>query len=377
MIEKSHFAGGSMMPGVCSRWCCVVVLLAAVGGMALSPAAAEAQSDKQRVEILTDDSVILIGDWYPSGKGKNGPVVVLCHAIGPGKEGAKRQDWEKFPELLQKEGYHVLTFDFRGYGDSTRLQEKQQYWMAPGRLRTSGFRPANVPATVSARDWTNDQHLLWLGNDLLAVKKWLNLKNNAEECNSGNVCLVAAEQGGVLAELFLYNEWCDPNRDKANDWSKPLPPQQRNPSRWEGQDYSHIILLSMPDRLGARSYRNVLRERMTNLTAKRAVDTLTIYGGDDQPIRNFWNDAIKWIKPEKELKELEKTGRYEVPKTRLAGVSLVTNEALGVDKVIVEYLNKFMPKSRPWRQTPIKEGNILFDIRLAVQMPAPPLLPLP
>lgn len=333
---------------------------------------ASAQAIKERVEILTDDSVTLVGDWYPSGKGKNGPVVVLCHAIGPGKEGAKRQDWEKFPELLQKEGYHVLTFDFRGYGDSTRLMEKQRYWLqTPGRLTPAGVRPNNLPANISSRDWRSDVHLLWLGNDLLAVKKWLNIKNNAEECNSGNICLICAEQTGVLAELFLYNEYCDPNRDKANDWSKPLPPAQRNPSKWEGEDYTHLIVLSMPDRLGTRSYRNVLRERMINLTRKRAFDTLTIYGAEDTPVKNFWNDAIKWIKPESELKELEKTGRYEVPKTKLAGVSLVTNEALGVDKVVVDYLNKFMSKSKPWRRTAEKEGAILFNIQLAVQSPAP------
>ncbi|MCS6976075.1 MAG: alpha/beta hydrolase [Gemmatales bacterium] len=351
----------------------LLVAALAIVILPLGPETASAQSIKERVEIPTDDSVMLVGDWYPSGKGKNGPVVVLCHAIGPGKEGAKRQDWEKLPELLQKEGYHVLTFDFRGYGDSTRLIEKLRYWTTPGRLTPAGFRANNPPATISSRDWRSDAHLLWLGNDLLAVKKWLNIKNNAEECNSANICLICAEQTGVLAELFLYNEYCDPNRDKANDWSKPMLPAQRNPSKWEGEDYTHLILLSMPDRLGTRVYRNLLRERMIALTRKRAFDTLTIYGADDTQIKNFWNDAIKWIKPEAELKELEKTGRYEVPKTKLAGTNLVTNEALGVDKVIVDYLNKFMSKSKPWKRTPEKEGAILFNIQLAVQSPAPPI----
>jgi pimeloyl-ACP methyl ester carboxylesterase len=344
-----------------------------VAALAAFPAVSAAQSAKERAEIITDDGVELVGDWYPCDKGKNGSVIVLCHPIGPGKEGAKRQDWEKFPEKLQKAGYHVLAFDFRGHGDSTRLADKTKYWTTPNRPIPAGVRANNLPPTISSRDWRNDQLLLWLGNDLLAVKKWLNLKNNAMECNASNICLICAEQAGVLAELFIHNEYSDPNRDKANDWSKPIAQQLRNPHKWEGDDYSRFILLSMPDKLGTRSYRQLLKERMTNLTQKRAIDTLTIYGGDDRDTKNFWNEAIKWIKPEKELKELEKTGRIEVPKTKLAGINLLTNEALGVEKAILDYLEKYMPKGRPWQKQNENERPMLFDIGYATRYPAGPL----
>lgn len=350
------------------------LLVLAASTWVAEPAVAQAAQTptKDRAEIVTDDGVTLIGDWYPCDKGKNGPCIVLLHAIGPGKDGAKRQDWEKFPEKLQKAGYHVLAFDFRGYGDSTKLEDKMKYWTTPGRLvpRPLGSNP---PATIDKKDWKNAQHLLWLGNDLLAVKKWLNLKNNAMECNSNNVCLVCAEQSGVLAHLFLYNEYTDPNRDKANDWSKPMPANLRNPSKWEGEDFSRLILLSMPDKLGGNSYRALLKERMHNMTQKRCADTLTVYGGDDQPVKTFWNEAIKWIKPEKEAKELEKTGRLEVPKTKLAGNNLLTNEALGVDKTVLEYLEKYMPKGRPWQKQKEDERPMLFSLQYALKTPVDPL----
>jgi hypothetical protein len=327
---------------------------------------------KEKVEITTDDGVTLVGDWYPSDKGKNGPVLVLLHAIGPGRKDAKRQDWEKFPEKLQKAGYHVLTFDFRGHGDSTKLADKQRYWktMVDNRLPTPRLG-TNLPATINSADWRNPQHLLWLGNDLIAVKKWLNLKNNAMECNSNNVCLIAAEQAGVLSYLFIHNEWTDPSHDKANDWSKPLALQFRNPSKWEGEDFSHLILLSMPNRLSTSNYQGLLKERMTNLRVKRAIDVLTVYGGDDQPVKTFWSEAIKWIKPEKEVKELEKTGRLEVPKTKLAGINLLTNEALEIEKKVLEYLDTHMSRGRPWQKQKEDERPILFSLEYATKSPSP------
>jgi pimeloyl-ACP methyl ester carboxylesterase len=349
------------------RWLCLPLLLIAVLLVVAAPAAA--QMTKERVEIPTDDGVTLVGDWYPSDKGKSGPVIVLLHPIGPGKEGAKRQDWEKFPEKLQKAGFHTLAFDFRGYGDSTKLEDKMKYWTTPNRYipRPLGTTPPN---TISAKDWRNAHVLLWLGNDLIAVKKWLNLKNNAMECNSSNICLMAAEQSGVLAELFIYNEFSDPNRDKANDWSKPIAAQLRNPSKFEGDDYNRLILLSMPNKLGATSYQQALKERMLGLTQKRAIDTLTIYGGDDAPVKTFWSEAIKWIKPEKEIKELDKTGRIEVPKTKLSGISLLTNDALGVEKGVLDHLDKHLRTGKTWQKQKEDERPVLFNIQYAVSTPA-------
>jgi hypothetical protein len=339
-----------------------------VAGAVLALAAGvRAEANKQLFETVTDDGVLLKGDWYPSAKDpKNSPVIMLLHAIGPKKDAASRKDWEKYPEKLQAMGFNVLAFDFRGYGESTRLDDKQKYWtMTPGRIIPKPLG-MNVPATISCKDWKSHQELLWLGNDLIAAKKWLNIKNNAMDCNSSNVCIIAAEQAAVLAQLWLANEHADPNRDKANDWTKPLLfGQTRNPSKWEGEDVSAVIWISMGNQLGTRGCEQLLRDRMTALVFRRAVNTLAIYGGDDKPVDEFWIRAIKWIKPEKEQKELEKNGRWEIPKTKLAGTTLATNEALGVEKVIFEYLEKHLPRGRQWQKQREDEKPILFNLQLA------------
>jgi len=95
--------------------------------MALTPASRAADSD--RVKFDTVDSVQLQGQFYPA-KGKDGKekaVVLLLHDIHKG--GNSGQDgWGALAEALQKDGFAVLSFDFRGHGDSTNVGG--QFWEA-------------------------------------------------------------------------------------------------------------------------------------------------------------------------------------------------------------------------------------------------------
>jgi pimeloyl-ACP methyl ester carboxylesterase len=61
------------------------------------------------VEFRTTDGVLLEGTIY--GEGADG--IVLAHM-----RSADRSTWEPFAEVAAGNGFRVLTFDFRGYGDS-------------------------------------------------------------------------------------------------------------------------------------------------------------------------------------------------------------------------------------------------------------------
>ena len=61
------------------------------------------------VEISTPDGVLLEGTVY--GEGPDG--IVLAHM-----RGVDRSTWAPFAEVAAADGFRVLTFDFRGYGDS-------------------------------------------------------------------------------------------------------------------------------------------------------------------------------------------------------------------------------------------------------------------
>ena len=98
-----------------SRSLCAAAVLLAVG--LIVPLQAQNEPvDKEDVSFKTFDGVLLKGSYYKSAKGGNSPVVMLLHKFG----GSRAQgDWEKLAVRLQKKGYAVMAFDFRGHGTST------------------------------------------------------------------------------------------------------------------------------------------------------------------------------------------------------------------------------------------------------------------
>jgi len=66
-------------------------------------------ADGERVQITATDGVQLTGTLY----GTRGPGVVLGHMYP-----ADQRSWSGFAAELSGAGYRVLTFDFRGYGES-------------------------------------------------------------------------------------------------------------------------------------------------------------------------------------------------------------------------------------------------------------------
>ncbi len=87
---------------------------------------AQGQSDVyhqgQRVTFLTDDGVSVVGTYYTPASGTNSstPIVILLHMLG-----RDRNTWNTLASTLsQKEGYAVLSIDFRGHGESIKQNDK-------------------------------------------------------------------------------------------------------------------------------------------------------------------------------------------------------------------------------------------------------------
>jgi hypothetical protein len=311
------------------------------------------EEKKARFETVTDDGVKLIGDFYRSPKGKNAPVILLLHPIGPGKAATSRKDWDKFPELLQSKGFAVVTFDFRGHGESKEIREPRRYWQLPAaglvgpHVPKRNFPPNRPPTTIDMRDYATPTELAQFGNDLIAIKKWLHLKNNAEELNSSSICIVAAEQAASLAVLWIYNECVVPNR-------------MRGPGKYEGDDISCVVWLSMPPDLARlkieTSLENCLREM------KDKFPTLAIYGEMDAYKKNFWTKALNWIKPKDQADRLKGTGIIPIKGTNLAGTKLLGNEAFGTEEEIIKYISKYekLKSDNVWRNQKVNELPTLF-----------------
>lgn len=74
--------------------------------------AGSGEFESEAVEFSTPDGVLLAGTLFSSGSDGSG-AIVLAHM-----RGADRSTWEPFAEVAAGNGFRVLTFDFRGYGDS-------------------------------------------------------------------------------------------------------------------------------------------------------------------------------------------------------------------------------------------------------------------
>ena len=75
------------------------------------------------VNITTEDNLILLGTYYaPPTEGS--PAILLVHGLN-----RSRLDWEGFAQLLQGNGYGVLTIDLRGHGDSVIQGDQLIRWV--------------------------------------------------------------------------------------------------------------------------------------------------------------------------------------------------------------------------------------------------------
>ncbi|HZV04642.1 MAG TPA: protein kinase, partial [Gemmataceae bacterium] len=74
-----------------------------------------------RLEIVhfhTVDHMELAGTLYHGWKGKQGMTVLMLHDLG---RDCSSPGWKYLAEALQAEGHTVLTFDFRGHGESKKI----------------------------------------------------------------------------------------------------------------------------------------------------------------------------------------------------------------------------------------------------------------
>jgi alpha-beta hydrolase superfamily lysophospholipase len=71
--------------------------------------------EAQQVEIKAADDLMLVGDFYPvvTDTDQPRPAVLLMHMLG-----SKRSAWQSLIPALWEKGYHVLTVDLRGHGET-------------------------------------------------------------------------------------------------------------------------------------------------------------------------------------------------------------------------------------------------------------------
>lgn len=306
---------------------------------------------REPINCDTGDGVKLVGDLYPAGKAKDArsPTVILLHAVGPNHSGASRRDFGKFPERLAAEGFNVVTFDFRGHGDSKIVDPARYFTVYP---YTGKGRPT---AKIDAKEFRDPRQYALMVNDLIAIKVWLNKMNNDRRLSSTNVALVGVEQGAAVGMLWLVNEFRDPNRPKEFSETRIGPPR-----KFEGEDVAAVVWISMNGMLGNIRLDVISCESWLTLLRERSVNTYAIFGETDVASKTFWDRALKWIKPERDKDLYKLTGTKRIKNTKLTGTKLLDNETFGVQKNIIDYLEDALMKSG--RQWQMHNGNTTATI---------------
>jgi pimeloyl-ACP methyl ester carboxylesterase len=193
----------------------------AVGLTSLETQQVTAQDGKPIAETFkTADGVELHGLFHATDKNPaSAPVVVFLYPPGPDRDMTKG-DWGGLAKELNKNGYHVFQFDWRGHGKSTSIKDKQKFWGNPFlNGGASNFNavikggPPKMPIKndLSFKDLTQPaKYLPAYLTDLAAVRLHLDTKNDIKDLHTSSIYIVGAGDAASLGFGWLATEWNRP-----------------------------------------------------------------------------------------------------------------------------------------------------------------------
>jgi pimeloyl-ACP methyl ester carboxylesterase len=308
--------------------------LAPVG---LPRAQAQAAQEKkvaaeEKVRFETADHVELKGTFYPSERGKKAPSVILLHKTGGNSQ---EEGWDSLAVELQKKGFAVLAFDFRGHGNSTTIKNPIRFWGDPtNRQMVRGFVPSarQLKDTINYKDFINPAYYMTLVNDIAAAKLFLDVRKNDDgACDSAATILLGAEDGATLGALWMTSEFY---RYRVIPSGLPNVQSKVDPTP-EGKDLVCAVWLSMTSSIHRTPV--PAHEWVKFVGRQKKVPMAFFYGDKDSRAETFAKNAIRDIKPDKNAYTSERA----VKGTNLAGSKLL-NSSLEAQTDIVKYLDGFI-----------------------------------
>jgi pimeloyl-ACP methyl ester carboxylesterase len=296
------------------RWPLAAICLAALLLAPRCPAAAQEKKQKlpapQDLTLKTSDGVTLAATYYASGKadadsGDDVIPLILLHA-----HKGSRGDLARLALKLQAAGHAVVVPDLRAHGGQTPSEGEPTQ--------------ADVEAMVR--------------QDMEAVKRFLIEKNNARELNIERLGVVGVEMGAVVAI-----NWA------ALDWSWPVLATGK-----QGQDVKGLVLVSPEWTFrGAR-----INDAVVHPNVRSDVSALIVVGRRNSALlqgARRLHSALARYRPGHE--GAKKTLWLESPQTSLQGTPLLNEKTLGVDQMILDFVELRLAKPpQTWsaRNSPLK-----------------------
>jgi pimeloyl-ACP methyl ester carboxylesterase len=291
----------------------------------------------RRVKFNSYDGVELSGTFYPKptgGKDKDA-CVLLLHNFDRIKGGSSHQDgWDRLAEELQREGFAVLSFDFRGFGESKTVS-REMFWDRTKSPQNRILRgAARMAETIDFKEFPAGYYP-YLVNDIAAAKAYLDRKNDAREVNTSNLILVGAGEGANLGSLWLAGD-CKLKRARGY-----LPDGRLDLDEPECRDVACALWLSINPRLAgmATPVTSWLREA----GGEYRIPIGFLYGADDREGRDLANSYVSSIHAANRRGKQDFTAAAEVRDTKLRGSQLLT-KSLKTEQMIKDYLERVMEK---------------------------------
>ncbi len=321
------------------------------------PASVRAQDNVEKVTFDTIDQVKLQGQYYPSAKLKKAPVVLVLHKFG----GNSKQDgWDKLAVDLQKAGYAVLLFDFRGHGDSTAVQPG--FWQDPiNAQNVKGFNPQKPKDTISYKDFSA-AYMPQLVNDIAAAKVYLDKRNDGNDCNSSNLILIGAEEGASLGMMWMYTEQMHYRIQNVqfNPVTGAIVNYQKNQSPM-GTEVSAAIWLSIAPKIG--NYSTPMMDWTKFTGREKAVPMAFVYGEKNTGDQGIANKLLSLAKDPDDKDRTKWTGEKPIKGTDVKGHALLSDKLDARDWIVNNYLKKLMDeKAMPvWEAKDIKKNGYVWE----------------
>lgn len=301
--------------------------LACLALFALAGRAPAQQAKPSPVRINTVDGVELHGQFYTGSKGKESPTVIMLHPLG---KSSTQKGWSALARELQKNGYSVITFDFRGHGNSQSVDPKV-FWDTR-RFPQNALAGKGNKETIDFKNF-NSQYYPAIINDIAAVKAYLDrTKNDNGDCNTASTILIGAETGATLGAAWLNSEWHRFKLIPGIGMGGASP--DRRP---EGKDVIACLWLSISPKLGKSS---VTLSQVLTMPAKEGGTAMVfMYGEKDKSGKSLAVALEKNIKGKSKDKKYEFTGAYQIKGTILKGTGLLLS-GLKTQSEIVRYFNE-------------------------------------
>jgi hypothetical protein len=285
------------------------------------------QTEPEDVSIQTVDGLRLMGNWYPGGQGKQSDCVLLIHSYG---KNIGKGPWVPLAKALQAEKFSVLMFDMRGHGKSTTnktigdpkaFADKEKFPFN----RFSGL-PVNTPDRIKGIDLTKfrPSYVPFLVNDIAAARRFLDIRNDAGECNSGRIHIIADQDAASLTLLWVATEF-------LRNGIYPIAPTVLPPKHDAGGDIVSVTLLS-PKPSGnpvvASASRRAIADKEIGNGLRDKVSMAFVYNTENDKNTSFASDLYSFWKIKRGAKEDPAIGKFlvEVKGGKFSGIDLMDDK---------------------------------------------------